>query len=231
IWWYCRPPPTPVADDAVAVVIADGQNSTGDPTFDRVLEPTLKRALEDASFINAYDRGGMSTLGVRPPEKLDEAAARDIALKQGLGIVLSGSLGRLGNGYEISIKAVQSVTGNVLTTATARASEKDQILGAATKLVITVRKALGDDTSDAAQMYAINTVSTSSPELMHHYVAGREAAASGDFEEARRNFLKAVDVDPKFGLGYLNLAIMSQNLGNLQDAEKYIQKAVSLLAS
>ncbi len=230
IWWYFRPPPAPVAHDPVSVVIADLQNNTGDSTLDRVLEPTLKRALEDASFINAYDRSGMSNLGVRPPEKLDEAAARDIALKQGLGVVLLGSLDRQGDRYEISIKAVQSVTGNVLTTTKGRASSKDEIFGAATNLVIAVRKALGDDTSDSAQMYALNTVSANYPEVMRYYVAGREASASGDFEEARRNFLKAVDVDPKFGLGYLNLGIMSQNLGNLQEAEQYIQKAVSFLA-
>ena len=48
-----------------------------------------------------------------PPEKLDEAAAREIAVKQGLGVVLSGSIDRRGNGYEISVKAVQTVTGEV----------------------------------------------------------------------------------------------------------------------
>ena len=61
------------------------------PTFDRTLEPMLKRALEGAGFISAYDRNGISrTLGVQPPEKLDEAAARELAVKQGLGVVLSG---------------------------------------------------------------------------------------------------------------------------------------------
>ncbi len=229
-WWFARGPAVPVQHDPVSVVIADFQNNTGDMTFDRVLEPTLKRALEEASFINAYDRTGMGAFGVRP-EKFDEATARDIALKQGLGVVLSGSLERQGNRYEISIKAIQSVTGDVLTTAKRRASNKDEILVAATKLVITVREALGDDTSDATRMYAVNTVSASSPEVMRHYVAAREVGANGNFEEARRHLLKAVEVDPKFGLGYQNLAAVSQNLGNLQDTEKYIEKAVSLLAS
>jgi tetratricopeptide (TPR) repeat protein len=230
-WWFARGPAVPVQHDPVSVVIADFQNNTGDMTFDGVLEPTLKRALEDATFINAYDRTGIGALGVRPPEKLDEAAARDIALKQGVGVVLSGSLDRQDDRYEISIKAIQSVTGNVLTTAKGRASDKNQILAAGSKLMVTVRKALGDDASDETQMYAVNTVSASSPEVMRHYVAGREAAGSGNFEEARSHFLKAVEADPKFGLGYLNLSIMTHNLGQLQDAEKYIQKAVSLLAS
>ena len=68
------------------MLIADFENGTNDPTFDRTLEPMLKRALEGASFISAFDRSGISgTLGVRPPETLDETSAREIAVKQGLG--------------------------------------------------------------------------------------------------------------------------------------------------
>ena len=52
----------------------------------------MQRALQDASFISAYDRSRVSALGVRPPEKLAEAAARELALKQGLGVVVSGSI-------------------------------------------------------------------------------------------------------------------------------------------
>ena len=97
--------------EPISVVIADFENRTGDPTFDHTLEPTLKRALEGAGFISAFDRSGITrTLGVRPPDKLDESAAREIAVKQGLGVVLSGALERQGSGYGISVKAAQTVT-------------------------------------------------------------------------------------------------------------------------
>ena len=73
----------------------------------------LRRALEGAGFISAYDRSEHPpTLGVPPPEKLDETAAREIAVKQGLGVVLAGSIEPRGSGYEISVKAIQTVTGN-----------------------------------------------------------------------------------------------------------------------
>ena len=76
----------PTQHDPVSVVIADFQNNTNEPAFDRTLEPTVKRALEDATFVSAYDRSRIRrTLGVQPPDKLDEEAAREIAVKQGLG--------------------------------------------------------------------------------------------------------------------------------------------------
>ena len=55
-WWFTRTPPPPKQHDPVSVVIADFRNGTNDPTFDNTLGQTVRRALEDASFISAYDR-------------------------------------------------------------------------------------------------------------------------------------------------------------------------------
>jgi tetratricopeptide (TPR) repeat protein len=227
-WWYARQFIPPAQHDPVSVVISDLENNTTDPALSRVLEPMLKRALEDAGFISAYDRSGISrTLGVRPPDRLDEAAAREIAVRQGLGVVLSGAIDRLGSsGFEISVKAAQAVTGQVITTAKGRASNKDQIVGVATKLVTTVRKALGDETSDSAQLFAMASVSATSLDVIRYYAAAREAASNNKLEEARANYAKAIELDPKFGIGYQALSTLSQNLGNMQDADKYINEAL-----
>ena len=92
----------PVQHDPVSVVIADFQNNTNDPAFDGVLEPMLKRALEGASFITAYDRIRLrTTVGVRPPERLDEVTAREIAVKQGLNVIVAGSIDPQGGGYNV----------------------------------------------------------------------------------------------------------------------------------
>ena len=226
-WWFTWTPPPPKQHDPVTVVIADFQNSTGDPAFDRTLEPVLRRALESAGFISAYDRGRIrGTFGVPAAEKFDEPTARDLALKQGVGVVLSGAIERRGNGYEIAAKVIQTVSGSVVANPKARASSKDEVLGAATKLVTTVRKALGDETSDSTQRIGMASISATSLEVVHAYAAGLEAQTGGKSEEARRHFAGAVALDPNFGLGYQGLAVVSRNLGNLEDAEKYIKEAL-----
>jgi tetratricopeptide (TPR) repeat protein/tRNA A-37 threonylcarbamoyl transferase component Bud32 len=219
-----------VQPDPVAVVIADFDNRTRDPAFDRTLEPMLRRALEGAGFISAYDRNGIGrTLGVRPPDVLDEAAAREIALKQGLGVVLSGAIGPAGNGYEVSVRAIETVTGNVIANAQRRAAGKDQVLEAATNLMATVRNALGDDESESAQMFAMASLSATSLDVIGQYAAAQEASSSGRFEEARQRAMKAVALDPTFGTGYQLIAIASRNLGNTQDAVKYVNEALRYL--
>ena len=216
--------------DPVSVVIADFQNNTNDPTFDRMLEQTLRRGLEGASFISAFDRSRIRVgLGVQPPAKLDEVAARELAVKQGLDVVLSGAIESRGTGYEISIKAAQTVTGKAITTTSGRASSKDEVLATAAKLMATVRKDLGDRTSKSDQLFAMRSLSASSLAVVSEYAAAVEAQAKGNFEEARQRYLKAVELDPQFGLGYQGLAAMSRNLGRLDDADKYIKEAFRYL--
>jgi eukaryotic-like serine/threonine-protein kinase len=223
----------PAAEHApVSVLIADFQNDTNDPTFNRTLEPMLKLALEDAGFISAYDRIGISrSLGVRPPEQLDERAAQEIAVKQGVGVVLSGSVSRRGNGYTLKVQAARAVTGEVIISEEDNASGRDQVLAVATELATEVRNALGDDTSDSAQRFAMQTLTATSLEAVRDYAVGQEALSNNRFEDARRSYLKAIERDPNFGAAYSGMAIASRNLGFLEDGKKYAREAVRHLDS
>jgi tetratricopeptide (TPR) repeat protein len=226
-YWLARGPAAPVQHEPVSVLIADFRNGTGDPTFDRTLEPMMKLALEGAGFISAYDRAGIRrTLGVRPPDKLDEETAQGIAVKQGLGVVLSGSVDRQGSRYGVSVKATQAVTGNVIATATERASSKDKVLGVATSLAARVREALGDDTSGSAKRFATETLSATSLDVVRAYAQAMEALSRSKFDEALQDFSKAVALDPNFGLAHAGMAIASANLDRQQDAEKYVKEAI-----
>ena len=61
----------------------------------------LKIALEDAGFVTAFDRNAIRrSLGAVPPERLDERAAQEIAVRQGLGVVLSGAVAANSGRYE-----------------------------------------------------------------------------------------------------------------------------------
>jgi eukaryotic-like serine/threonine-protein kinase len=226
-FWYLRQSIPPVPHDPVSVLIADFQNGTGDPTFDGTLEPVLKLALEGAGFISAYDRAGISrTLGVQPPEKLDDRTAQEIAVKQGVGVVLSGSLDRQPRGYGVSVAATQAVSGTVITRAQGTAADKDRVLEVATRLATTVRRALGDDTSESAQRFALQTLTAASLEAVHDFAVGMLAFSDNRNEDALRSFAKAVARDPNFGAAYAAMGIASRNMGQQQDAEKYINEAV-----
>ncbi len=198
------------------------------PAFDHTLEPILKLALEGASFVSAYDRTGIRrALGVRPPDALDEQAALALAVKQGVNVVLAGTVERQGSRYAVSVKAIQAVTGKVLTSTSDRTADKNQVLAVATSLADTVREALGDDTSDSAQRFAMETLSATSLDAVREYARGMEAMSASKFDDALQSFSKAVALDPKFGVAYGAMAATSRNLERQQDAEKYAKEAMS----
>jgi len=140
-----RPPRA--EQEPLSVVIADFDNRSGDATFDRALEPMLKIALEDATSVTAFDRDAIRHLGVSPPDHLDEHAARELAVQQRLGVVVTGSLTLEAGSYQLSLKALNAVTGNVIGTVQAGASSKARVLDLASSLAADLRRALREDTS------------------------------------------------------------------------------------
>lgn len=231
-WWLARGPAAPIEHDPVSVVVADFENRTGDPGFDRTLEPMMRLALEGAGFITAFDRSSIrSALGVRPPERLDERAAMELAVKQGVGVVLSGSIQRQGGRYVVEVKATRPVTGELITEASDRTTSRDEVLALTTQLATPVRRALGDTTSYSAQRFAMETLSATSLEAVREYARGMDALSRARFDEALQGFTRAVEIDPNFGSAYGAMSIAARNLERMQDARQYIEEALRHLDS
>jgi len=227
-WYYAATRGPETQPPPVSIVIADFENTTGEVAFDRTLEPTLRRALEGAGFITAFDRVGIRrTVGVAVPDKLDETAARELAARQGLGIVLSGSVEKSGSRYQVRMKATDVITGKVLAEVSDRAPDAGGVMATATALVGEVREELGDRTTDDDPIFAQRSLSTSSFEVLRLYAAAQEASVSNKWAEVRDHLLKAVELDPEFGLGYLLLSGASRNLGRGQEASAYVDQAMA----
>ncbi len=223
-------PKPKVAHAPVSVLVADFTNHTGDPIFDGTLEPMFNFALEGASFVNAYNRGRARKLArqlPKPTDKLDEQAARLIAVSQGLGAIVTGSLSRRGDGYRVSVEAMDAASGKTIANADVSVSSKDAVLLAIPKLVAPIRKALGDTTPESVQFAAtLGSFTAASLEVVHDYSVGEEQQFAGNMEVALRSFSRAAELDPNFARAYAGMAAISGNLGQLQDAEKYAKLAM-----
>jgi hypothetical protein len=163
LWHRASTPSAPVAAKTVRVLVADFQNGTRDPVFDGTLEPTFALALGDASFINAYSRGDARAVAaqLQPGAKqLDEKLAQLVAAREGIEVVVDGSIEPNGSGYKVLARAIDAATGKVLVEKTENASGKQDVLTAAGKLAVPIRKALGDTTPEATQLRAAETYSS-----------------------------------------------------------------------
>src|SRR5438270_692482 len=110
---FMRERGAPAAHKAVTVLVADFDNTTRDSVFDGTLESMFNVALEGASFVNAFDRGQARKLAQKLPngkDRLDSEAARLVAVGQGISTVITGELTRNGDGYSISVPAVDAMS-------------------------------------------------------------------------------------------------------------------------
>jgi serine/threonine protein kinase/tetratricopeptide (TPR) repeat protein len=229
VWTYQRQLIPTAVPDPVSVIIADFDNDSGDAALSHTFEPVIRRALQDAGFITAYDRIGISELGVAPVESLDGAQAHAIAVEQGIGIVLSGRVERLGSGYRVAINATRTVTGEVVADEQATAAGKDQVIPTLARLLARVRNDLGDNTSPSAQQFAMASLSATSLDVVRLYAEAMQASSALKFDEALSFALEAVKIDPNFGTGYLIASTQSANLGRPEDERRYLDLALQHL--
>ena len=213
----------------VSVLIADFTNETADPIFDGTLEPMLGVALEGASFVSLYNRGQARKIAaqLQPGASfVDDRLGRLVAMREGVSVVVSGSVTRDGRMYQVSVKALDAVTGKSITSGTTKAEKKDILIQMGT-VAAGIRKALGDVTPESLQLTAAETFSTGSLEAAHEYALCQTAQLAGKWNEAIQRCLKVLQLDPNMGRAYAILGATYSNMGQLQQSEKYYQLALA----
>ena len=142
--------------------------------------------------------------------------------------MLSGAIDRRGNGYEVSVKAVQTVTGNVVVNTRGRAASKEQVLDVVTRLVSTFAGARRRDVG-SAQMFAMRSCRPRRWRWSGHYAAALEAQSDGKYRGGSAERAESSGAGSGVRHGLPLLGGMARNLGNLQDAEQYSSQALSYL--
>ncbi len=214
------------------VLVADFSNSTGDSVFDGTLESMFNIALEEASFLNAYNRGQArnTAMQLQPKAaKLDEPLARLVAMREGISVIVAGSISAQGAGYHLAVRAIDAATGKLIASRELDAASKDAVLGIIGRLAAPIRRALGDATPESAQIAAAETYTASSLFAAHLYAQGQEGLAAGNREDAIAKFAQAVQIDPNFGRAYSGLAVTYMNLKKQAEAGENFKKALTLL--
>ncbi len=214
----------------VTLLIADFDNKTGDSVFDGTLEPVLGIALEEASFINLFNRGQARKTGSRlrtDSTQLDESLARLVALREGVTAVVAGSIAPERSGYKVYVTTVNPATGKPTLREDVFAFSKQYVLAAASKIAARIRKGLGDTSAGSLLGSAAETFTAGSIEAAHEYAQAQDSQWTGKWDEAIEHYQKATQLDPNMGRAYAGIAAVYANTGRTQDAAHYYQLAVS----
>ena len=235
-WWLSRGPVAPVTHPPVSVVVADFDNRTGDPAFAGAVESALGVGIEGASFINAFPRGDAQKLAeqYKAGSRVDERIARLISVREGINLILSGSIEQQGSGYVLSAKLIDTAKqiDNTLEPPpriiTAKAASKADVLKAVSSLAEQVRRTLGDTTPAPQLRAADETLTAASLDAIRSYAQAQDFANDDKDEQAAEYYRRAIALDPNFGRAYAGLALSTELLGRKEESAELWKKALAL---
>ncbi len=215
----------------ISVLTADISNRTGDPVFDGTLEEALGVGLEGAPFITTYQREQARQLAeqIRPGSRLNEDTARLVAVRESINIVLSGTIEPSGDGYSLSVRAINPADGSIVKDARANASTRDVVLPAVGKIAAQVRLALGDTSLKGGKLADEETFTAASLEAASYYTRAQTLAARNNDAAALPLYEKAVEADPEFARAYSGWGLSAFKLGRRTEATEKWNSALKLL--
>jgi tetratricopeptide (TPR) repeat protein len=160
--------------------------------------------------------------------KLDENAAELVAQREGVGIVVAGSIRRDGSKYTLSAQAIEARTKKVIREANATAAPTPAAVNAAVvKVAAGLRKALGDSTPVSDQLSAAETFSSQSLEASQQYALGQDLQFKGKWDDALAAYGRSAKLDPGLGRAWAGMAVINANMGRRQQAETDFKLALS----
>jgi len=226
------PPAANVAREPISVLVADFENKTGDAVFDGVVEQALGLGIEGASFITAFPRRDAlrAATVIKPGARLDEATARLVARREGVGLILAGDIQASGGGYLITTRALSAANdGATLYTLEATADGKTALLETVGTLAGKVRTALGDTAVPASGPAASETFTAASLEAAKAYTEAQELVWAGQQDQAIAKYQGALKLDPDMGRAYSGLAAVYNATGRMADAQQNLELALARL--
>jgi predicted Ser/Thr protein kinase len=228
--WLIFTHKTHALTDKDTIVLADFTNSTGDPVFDGTLRQGLTVQLEQSPFLSLVpeDRVQQTLRMMSQPAdaRLTPQLAREVCQRTAGAAVLEGSIATLGSQYVLGLRAENCRTGKVLDDELAQAAKKEDVLNALSQMASKFRARVGESLATVQQHdVPLEEATTSSLEALQAYSMGWKTNATAGVDAGLPFFKRAVEIDPKFAMGYAALALYYGASGESNLATENIRKA------
>ena len=230
---YWRTQRASALTDKDTIVLADFDNSTGEPIFDDALTQALAIKLEESPFLNILSgrrvAATMRMMGQPPDERLTEKVALEVCLRTNSKALLEGSIAPVGDHYLVGVKALNCQTGDTLASVDDEAENRNTVLRTLSHAGNEMRKKLGESLASVARFDTpIEQATTPSIDALKSYSLGLKTQVSKGEGEAIPFYERAVDLDPNFAMAYARMGVIYANLLQPKLAAMNLAKAFQL---
>ncbi len=222
-------------------LLANVENHTGDAQLNAVIVPVLENQLRQSAYLNLVEDSRVRDVLQRmlqPPDRvLDLPTAREVAWREGIPLVISGSLAQLGAAYLLNIRLDRTGTrpdepaNSWSQTFQTQVKGKEGILKEIDAASGWIRQMSGEAAHDLAQRdlpaYAATTASW---EALHFFSEAERFKSQERLEEAVIQLKQAVEIDPEFALAYTRLGDILFSMRRQGEGFRYYQQALRAMA-
>ena len=173
----------PTLTEKDTIVLADFENSTGDPVFDDTLRQGLSVELQQSPFLSLIsDQQVQQTLALmgQPKEaRLTSEVAQQICERTASAVVLEGSIASLGSQYVLGLRAKNCNTGNILDQEQIQAARREDVLNSLSEIVRKLRTRVGESLATVEKHSTpLAEATTPSLEALKAYSTGMKVVVS-----------------------------------------------------
>ena len=201
--------------------------------FDDSLKRALGVSLQQSPFLSLVSdqqvQQILRLMGKPANTVMSQDVAREVCQRNQSRAMLTGAISAVGSQYEVTLEAVNCVTGDALARVGATASNKDKVLDSLGQTASEMRGKLGESLA-SVQKYDIplSQVTTTSLEALKTYSLGIKALDEKGPTAAIPYFRRAIELDPNFASAYALAATEYGNLGESVLASEYAKRAYEL---
>jgi serine/threonine protein kinase len=234
VFWQRPMPPGPLV-----AAIADTANQTGDSELDGISE-LLHLGLGQTRRLSLMGRAQLLNLvsegGGPIPHTIDEATARQAALRGQAQLLIVPAARRVSTGYEISVRATDLARKVALFHLTAIAGTKATLREVVDRLTRDLRRRLREEPGDTPAQVAPSTeLAPASSEAWARYVEGQRLENDFELKKALDAYERAITIEPDFALALvavMNLAVWPniQKVDNFDAHREALRKNIHRLA-
>ena len=210
-----RDDPTLLSTQSLAlrdrILVADFADRAGDTVLTAAITEAFRTDLAQSAVIRVMTprqvRASLQRMKQSPDVALDDSLARELAVRERVKGIVTGSLARLSGAYTISVQLVAAQSGEALASVRETAADSSALVTAVDRASKLLRQRIGESLREMEEMPSLEEATTASLPALRLYTQAQRLGRQGKRTESIQRFEQAIALDTGFASAHLGLAM------------------------
>jgi serine/threonine protein kinase/tetratricopeptide (TPR) repeat protein len=214
--------PTLIAQHSLAprdrILVADFTDRTGDAALTAAVTEAFRIDLGQSPVVRVLSswqvRESLERMTQAPDLALDDSLARELAIREGVKAIVTGSLARVAGSYTVNVELVATQGGEALASVRETATDSTRLILAVDRASKALRRRIGESLRELERTPGLDQVTTRSLPALREYTEAQRLVRQGHRTAAIARFQAAIAADTGFASAYLGLGMAYASIGD-----------------